>query len=105
MARQVLKGIAASDGIAIAESYRLVEPDLSYSNAPITDVNAQITRLSSAIVAAKADVARIKQRAIQTMGADEAAVFDAHLEILSDPELIRQIVNWFVTSILAQKLR
>lgn len=93
MARQVLKGIAASDGIAIAESYRLVEPDLSYSSAPITDINAQITRLSSAIVAAKADVTRIKQRATQTMGADEAAVFDAHLEILSDPELIRQIVK------------
>lgn len=93
MPSRVLNGIAASDGVAIAESYRLVDPDLSFKKVKITDVNAQATRLSAALVASKKDLAQIKEHAIQTMGEDEAAVFDAHLTILSDPEMIRQIVK------------
>ncbi|MTV81995.1 phosphoenolpyruvate--protein phosphotransferase [Secundilactobacillus folii] len=93
MSSQVLNGIAASDGIAIAKSYRLVDPDLSYSKTKITDVEAEVTRLSSALVRAKKAVTQIKANAVKTMGAHEAAVFDAHLEILSDPELIKQIVR------------
>lgn len=93
MVSQVLNGIAASDGIAIAKSYRLVEPDLSYSKHKITDVDAEVTRLSAALVSAKQTVSQIKATAIKTMGVNEAAVFDAHLEILSDPELIRQVVR------------
>lgn len=93
MASQVLNGIAASDGIAIAKSYRLVDPDLSYSNKKITDVEAEVTRLSNALVRAKESVAQIKANAVKTMGAHEAEVFDAHLEILSDPDMIKQIVR------------
>lgn len=93
MPSRVLNGIAASDGVAIAESYRLVDPDLSFDKVKITDVNAQATRLSAALVASKRELAQIKEHAIQTMGEDEAAVFDAHLAILSDPEMIRQIVK------------
>lgn len=93
MVSQVLNGIAASDGIAIAKSYRLVAPDLSYSKTKITDVDAEVTRLSNALVRAKQTVAQIKANAVKSMGAHEAAVFDAHLEILSDPELIKQIVR------------
>ncbi|ANZ63997.1 phosphoenolpyruvate--protein phosphotransferase [Secundilactobacillus paracollinoides] len=93
MPSRVLNGIAASDGVAIAESYRLVDPDLSFDKVKISDVNAQATRLSAALVASKRELAQIKEHAIQTMGEDEAAVFDAHLAILSDPEMIRQIVK------------
>lgn len=53
MPSRVLNGIAASDGVAIAESYRLVDPDLSFKKVKITDVNAQATRLSAALVASK----------------------------------------------------
>ena len=37
---KTLKGIAASDGIAIAPAYLLVEPDLSFSKSSIADVEA-----------------------------------------------------------------
>jgi phosphoenolpyruvate-protein kinase (PTS system EI component) len=34
--------IAASDGVAIAKAYLLVEPDLSFTNEKITDTDAEI---------------------------------------------------------------
>jgi len=35
---KLIKGIAASDGVAIAKAYLIVEPDLSYdSNEKVTD--------------------------------------------------------------------
>ncbi|MGO3725811.1 hypothetical protein, partial [Staphylococcus carnosus] len=34
MAKQI-KGIAASDGVAIAKAYLLVEPDLSFDNESV----------------------------------------------------------------------
>ena len=36
---KLIKGIAASDGVAIAKAYLIVEPDLSYdSNEKVTDI-------------------------------------------------------------------
>ena len=39
---KLIKGIAASDGVAIAKAYLLVEPDLSFTNEKITDTDAEI---------------------------------------------------------------
>ena len=39
---KLIKGIAASDGVAIAKTYLLVEPDLSFTNEKITDTDAEI---------------------------------------------------------------
>ena len=39
---KTLKGIAASDGIAIAPAYLLVEPDLSFSKSSVDDVEAEV---------------------------------------------------------------
>jgi phosphotransferase system enzyme I (PtsI) len=36
-----LPGIAASDGVAIAKAYLLVEPDLSFTNEKVTDTDAE----------------------------------------------------------------
>lgn len=44
-----LKGIAASDGIAIAKAYLLVEPDLSYEKTEVTDVESEVKRFESAL--------------------------------------------------------
>ena len=46
---KTLKGIAASDGIAIAPAYLLVEPDLSFSKSSISDVDSEVSRYKDAI--------------------------------------------------------
>lgn len=88
---KVLKGIAASDGIATAKAYMLVEPDLSFDKKTVEDPEKEVQRLHAALDASKKELEKIKEKATENLGADEAAVFEAHLTILSDPEMIGQI--------------
>ncbi|GEA93889.1 phosphoenolpyruvate-protein phosphotransferase [Pediococcus damnosus] len=86
-----LKGIAASDGVAIAKAYMLVDPDLSFDKKTIDDPDAEIKRLHDALDASKSELELIKSKAAENLGEDEAEVFEAHITILSDPELIGNI--------------
>ena len=88
---KMLKGIAASDGIAAAKAYMLVQPDLSFSETSIDDPEAEIKRLDDAVEASKSELELIKQKATENLGEEEAQVFEAHLTILADPELLGQI--------------
>lgn len=88
---KMLKGIAASDGIAAAKAYMLVQPDLSFSETSIDDPEAEIKRLDDAVEASKNELELIKQKATENLGEEEAQVFEAHLTILADPELLGQI--------------
>ena len=91
MAEKVLKGIAASDGIAIAKAYMLVDPDLSFEKTTVSDTDAEVARLHDAFDASKAELKVIKDKAVENLGEEEAEVFEAHITILSDPEMLGQI--------------
>ncbi len=86
-----LKGIAASDGVAVAKAYLLVQPDLSFSKVSVSDTDAEEKRLDEALAKSTQDSQFIRDKAAKTLGEAEAQVFDAHLMVLSDPELIGQI--------------
>lgn len=88
---QKLSGIAASNGVAIAAAYMLVDPDLTFEKRNITDADAEKKRLHEALDAAIAELQQIKTVAEKNLGADEAEVFEAHITILEDPEMIGQI--------------
>lgn len=90
---QVIKGIAASNGVAIAKAYKLVDPDLSFEQVTIDDVQAEKGRLEAAFSVSKTDLEQIRDKASQNMGAEEAEVFTAHIMVLEDPELIGGINN------------
>jgi phosphotransferase system enzyme I (PtsI) len=82
-----LQGIAASNGIAIAKAYRLVEPNLSFEKQTIEDAESEVSRFKEAIEKSKAELEAIRDRAQVELGADKAAIFEAHLLVLTDPEL------------------
>ncbi|MFT8320914.1 MAG: phosphoenolpyruvate--protein phosphotransferase [Bacillus sp. (in: firmicutes)] len=86
-----LNGIAASSGIAIAKAYRLVEPDLSFEKSSIDNAENEINRFQSALTKSKEELEAIRTKANTELGADKAAIFEAHLLVLSDPELIAPI--------------
>ncbi|MDW8544325.1 phosphoenolpyruvate--protein phosphotransferase [Staphylococcus sp. KG4-3] len=86
-----INGIAASDGVAIAKAYLLVEPDLSFDSEKVTDVDAEIAKFNHAIETSKVELTKIRNNAEENLGADKAAIFDAHLLVLDDPELIQPI--------------
>ncbi|HCY6732148.1 TPA: phosphoenolpyruvate--protein phosphotransferase [Staphylococcus aureus] len=89
---KLIKGIAASDGVAIAKAYLLVEPDLTFDkNEKVTDIEGEVAKFNNAIEASKVELTKIRNNAEVQLGADKAAIFDAHLLVLDDPELIQPI--------------
>ncbi|HDJ3393355.1 TPA: phosphoenolpyruvate--protein phosphotransferase [Staphylococcus aureus] len=89
---KLIKGIAASDGVAIAKAYLLVEPDLTFDkNEKVIDVEGEVAKFNNAIEASKVELTKIRNNAEVQLGADKAAIFDAHLLVLDDPELIQPI--------------
>ncbi|GER68130.1 phosphoenolpyruvate-protein phosphotransferase [Weizmannia acidilactici] len=87
----ILKGIAASNGIAIAKAYRLVEPDLSFEKTTVQNTADEINRFKAAVSESKSELQAIREHALQALGPDKAAIFDAHLLVLDDPELLTPI--------------
>lgn len=88
-----LKGIAASAGIAIAKAYRLQEPPLNIEKKEVSDKKTEIERFEAAIAKAKVELEKIKEHAHTALGADKAAIFSAHILVLSDPELLDNVKN------------
>ncbi|MDR0691056.1 MAG: phosphoenolpyruvate--protein phosphotransferase, partial [Streptococcaceae bacterium] len=86
-----LKGIAASDGVAVAKVYLLVPPDLSFKKMVVDDTDQEESRFDAALAASKIDLQDIREKAAQLLGDAEAQVFDAHLMVLADPTMIDDI--------------
>ena len=86
-----IKGIGASSGIALAKAYKLEMPDLTVSRDTVEDTEAEIKKLNEHKAAVEKEINKIKERASKNLSAEEAAVFDAHLMMLNDPEFASQI--------------
>ena len=97
MERRII-GIAASDGIAIGKAYLLTEPDLSFEKINVTDTDGEISRFNSSLEISKKEIQAIRNRVAETVGEEEAQVFDAHIMVLSDPELIDSIKTNITTN-------
>lgn len=86
-----LTGIAASDGVAIAPVYLLTEPDLSFETVTVEDTAAEIARFEQAIAQTTEEITAIRDIALESLGAEEAQVFEAHLLVVADPEFTDQV--------------
>ena len=86
----MLKGIAASQGIAIAKVYKLEPPVLSITKKE-ANVDEELAKLDAAYTKTVADIEKIKEIASKNLAAEELAVFDAHLMMAQDPEFRSQI--------------
>jgi phosphoenolpyruvate-protein phosphotransferase (PTS system enzyme I) len=88
---KVLLGKPASNGIAIAKAYRLIEPDLTVNKTSIEKVEEEVSRFRSAVEQAKEELEAIRDHAKEHLGEDKAEIFEAHILVLSDPELLTAI--------------
>ncbi|GIO53867.1 phosphoenolpyruvate--protein phosphotransferase [Paenibacillus cineris] len=85
---QLLTGVPASPGIAIAKAYRLEAEESIPQQRKVDDPAAEQQRLRSAVDAAKADIDRIRETTLERLGPQKAEIFEAHLFLLDDPDLI-----------------
>lgn len=89
----ILNGVAAAPGIAIAHAYLYEKEKLEIKDGIITDINEAVESLKEAIERSKYELNKIFNIATEKMGQNRAAIFEAQLMILDDPVLIDQIVK------------
>lgn len=95
-----IKGIAASDGVGIAPVYLLTKPDLRFEMYHISDPELEKQRLHQTFDEIIVKLSSLKTQLSGKLTDDDLAIFDTHMAILSDPEMIKQVE----TRIASQRL-
>ncbi|TQQ83824.1 phosphoenolpyruvate--protein phosphotransferase [Halonotius terrestris] len=90
-----LSGIGSTplSGVGTARWYR-PESDLTLPEKPDpseVDSDAEQERFETAQTTAREQIEQARQQAAERVGEDEAAVFEAHLQFLDDPQLVGDI--------------
>ncbi len=83
----IIKGIGAAPGIAVGPIFHFEQTELNLDNLEMLSGEGQMG-LNEALIKAKEQLAAIcQQMTDQKLGA-EAAIFEAHSELLDDPDLL-----------------
>jgi multiphosphoryl transfer protein len=83
----VIKGVGAAPGIAVGPVFHFKKAELDVDNIE----NLQIG-LDEALSHAKAQLAELHQQMTEKKLGAEAAIFEAHSELLDDPELMQAVL-------------
>jgi multiphosphoryl transfer protein len=85
-----LNVVPISEGVALAPLFKYQAQRPPIPTHPAEHPEAEWTRLQAAIEQTRREIARLARRMKQSIGSSEGAIFDAHLLILQDPDLIQQ---------------
>jgi phosphoenolpyruvate-protein phosphotransferase len=85
---QIIQGIPASPGFAEGPAFRLISEEIVVPCYAAVDLEQELKRLDQALAMAKNQVSTILDSARQQFSPQEAAIFEAHMLFLEDPELI-----------------
>ena len=88
-----LTGIAASSGIGIGPAWVIASEELAIREFPIAPerVDDELAFFERALESARKDLRSIHSGIAAELGEDEAAIYEAHLMILDDPELRKAV--------------
>jgi len=84
-----LKAVPISDGFALAPLYKYQASRPPIPTHPAENPEAEWTRLQAALEHTSREITLLGRRMKQSIGSNEGAIFDAHLLILQDPDLIK----------------
>ncbi len=82
------KGTGASPGIALGKALVVEHSELVIERKSIEDFEAEIAKLEEAVKISTEELTKVKEKAFNELGEHEAEIFEAHLLVLADPELI-----------------
>ncbi|MBU5443248.1 phosphoenolpyruvate--protein phosphotransferase [Paenibacillus sp. MSJ-34] len=91
--KQSLQGIGASPGIAIARACFLSSERYVPEKRTITDAAREVGRFREAIAVAQGEIEAVRAAAEAKLGAEKAEIFEGHLMILEDPDLVDAIIE------------
>lgn len=91
MSEQILRGIPASDGIAIGPAYFYAQPELSIPARIPQSVEKEMARFESAREQARLELQSLYASVEARAGEAEASIFKAHQMMLGDPTLEQDV--------------
>ena len=101
-----IQGISGSRGVAVGNVYRYIQEEIVIPDYTVVEdkVEAEIGKFASAMAATLKQLDTIRQKALKDMGPEEAAIFEAHMQIAQDPSLsdgIKSLVESSHTNVVA----
>ena len=90
---QVLHGMGVSGGIAIGRAVCIETrgPEVFRLHISEAQVESEVARLREGAQHARGELKRLRARAEEDLGSDLAAIFDAHVLLLSDPKFLGRV--------------
>jgi phosphotransferase system enzyme I (PtsI) len=85
----MMKGTGASPGIALGKALVIENEPLVVEKKEIESTEKEKSRFLEALEKSKEQLKKVREKALKEMGQEKAAIFEAHLMILEDPELIQ----------------
>ena len=88
-----LVGVGASEGAVVGPAFVHVAGELKpeRENIPEDEIEAELERFQEAIEAVVRKLSETRDRLKESVGEEEAAIFDAHIEMAQDPELSSEV--------------
>ncbi len=96
MTEQILRGIPASDGIAIGRVFCYIPAELNIPVCAAGTVDEEMSRFDKARACAHTELQNLYDAVEKRAGKEEASIFEAHQQMLYDPALegkIREFVE------------
>ena len=87
------KGTGASPGIALGKALLIEHSELVIEKRNINNIEEEIQKLEDAVKISKEELNKVKEKAFNELGEHEAEIFEAHLLVLEDPELIDSTIS------------
>lgn len=89
------QGIAVAPGIAEGRLFLHVPhpEEIPFRKIEEQEISREIKRFENSLLETKQELEEIQRRITESAGAADATVFEAHLLLLEDPELIRETVE------------
>lgn len=93
----IIKGLAVSPGIAIAESYILQTKEKEMPERIVKvepeQVDQEIQRLQQAVSTVKKQIQTLGDKVRHEMGEEQAGIMEAHIAFLDDPAFVGEMKN------------
>lgn len=84
-------GIGASEGVSIGKVLKYDHIEVFAMKNSVDDTAYEIERFQKGLMESISDLTEIKEYAEVNINAETAAIFEAHIEILKDPEFTNQV--------------
>ena len=88
-----LTGIGASEGVSIGKVLLFLEEEMTIpeEKAAHSTIESEFTKLEDGLKKSKTQLIAIREKVKEKMGEDKAAIFDGHIMLLEDEDLIMEV--------------